>query len=137
MTSLTGFSHVVLTVQDLDRSVAFYEKALAASTVVRSRVDVYGFEVAYLAEPTSGLLIGLTQHDNATPGSFNAKVTGLDHISFAVDSRERLEAWAEHLDGQGISHNGLADQPFGTGLELKDPDGIALEFYHLVMPAGI
>ncbi len=135
MTSITGLSHVALTVSNLDRSQSWYERVLNASTLFRARVDPYGFECAYLSEPASGLLIGLTQHDDATNARhFDARTTGLDHLSFAVSERAELERWAEHLDRAGIAHNGVVDQPFGTGLELQDPDGIALEFYHLVLP---
>lgn len=137
MTSITGISHVSLTVSDLDRSQAWYERVLHASTMFRARVDVYGFECAYLAEPSSGIVIGLTQHDDATNArTFDAKTTGLDHLSLAVSERAELETWAAHLEATGVAHNGVVDQPFGTGLEFKDPDGIALEFYHFVMPSA-
>ncbi len=139
MPRITGTSHVDLTVSDLDRSVAFYEKALGAAPLMRARVEEQKFEVAYLAEPQSGMIVGLVQHDERPAAKFDPHVAGLDHLSFAVADKEELHAWAAHLDGAGIAHNGYSDQPpIGAGLNFYDPDGIALEFYWIspqVIPA--
>src|SRR4051794_11372904 len=104
MPALTGVSHVVLTVSDLDRSIPWYESVLGAGTLFRGRSAEGGFEVAYLAEP-SGILLGLTRHD-ASDGTFSPRTNGLDHLSFAVADRAQLEQWAEHLDRNGVAHNG-------------------------------
>jgi len=139
MPKLTGTSHVDLTVSDLDRSVAFYEKALAMTQLMRARIEQEKFEVCYLAEPQTGMILGLVKHDAARPGGFDPRVTGLDHLSFAVDDPAELHAWAAHLDSLGIEHHGYSDQPpIGAGLNFADPDGIALEFYWIspgVIPA--
>ena len=130
MPRITGTSHVDLTVSDLDRSVAFYQKALGVAPLMRARVEDQKFEVAYLAEPQSGMIVGLVQHDERPAAKFDPRVAGLDHLSFAVADREELHAWTAHLDAAGIAHNGYSDQPpIGAGLNFYDPDGIALEFY--------
>lgn len=139
MPKLTGISHVDLTVSDLDRSVAFYQRLLGVAQLFRGRNEAERFEVAYLAEPSTATIIGLVRHDEARNASFEPRVTGLDHLSFAVAERGDLESWAAHLSSHGIDHSGLTDQPpFGTGLNFNDPDGIALEFYYLapnIVPA--
>jgi catechol-2,3-dioxygenase len=139
MPRITGTSHVDLTVSDLDRSVAFYGKALGVAPLMRARVEAEKFEVVYLAEPQSGMILGLVQHDVRPAEKFDPRVAGLDHLSFAVADKEDLHAWASHLDAAGIAHDGYSDQPpIGAGLNFQDPDGIALEFYWIspqVIPA--
>ena len=137
MPKLTGTSHVDLTVSDLERSVAFYQQTLGVAQLFRGRNDAEKFDVAYLAEPNTGMIIGLVRHDASKPGKFNPRVTGLDHLSFGVDRPEELHAWAAHLDSVGVAHNGYSDQPpIGAGLNFYDPDGIALEFYY-ISPSAI
>jgi catechol-2,3-dioxygenase len=139
MATLAGTSHVDLSVSNLDQSIAFYEKTLGLATLARVRNEEESFEAAYLAEPKTRMIIGLVQHDAAKTVPFDPRVTGLDHLSFAVADRDELKDWAGHLDSIAVSHGGVTDQPpFGAGLNFLDPDGIALEFYWIspeVMPA--
>jgi len=132
MPKLTGTSHVDLTVTDLDRSIAFYQQVLGLAQLARLRSEENHFEVAYLAEPASRVILGLVEHDAGSTAGFDPRVTGLDHLSFAVAERADLQDWAAHLDTRGIANSGVTDQPpFGAGLNFEDPDGIALEFYYL------
>jgi len=48
-----------------------------------------------------------------------------------VSDRAELEAWQARLDELGIEHDAIDDQGFAVALNLRDPDGIALEFYFL------
>ena len=138
MPRITGTSHIDLTVSNLDRSIDFYTRLLSMTQLARMRVEENSFEVAYLADGT-GMILGLVQHDSGNSAPFSPRVTGLDHLSFAVAAPGDLHAWAKELDTQGISHTGVTDQaPIGSGLNFEDPDGIALEFYYInpsVVPA--
>jgi catechol 2,3-dioxygenase-like lactoylglutathione lyase family enzyme len=57
--------------------------------------------------------------------------TGLDHLSFAVADDAALNAWSRYLDEIGIAHDPIDDGDAVVSMTLKDPDGIALEFYLL------
>ena len=59
---------------------------------------------------------------------FDSEHTGLDHVSFAVNSREDLER-AAALDNTGIGHGevrDLADAGIAI-LPFQDPDDISVE----------
>ena len=67
--------------------------------------------------------------------SFDPDRTGLDHVSFAVDSRAELERAATALSGAGIEHGeviDLADAGIAI-LSFQDPDDINIE---LTAPLG-
>lgn len=42
---------------------------------------------------------------------------------------DELDRWIEHLDALGIDRSPPLDEPYGTGVAFKDPDGIALELF--------
>ena len=52
---------------------------------------------------------------------------GLDHVAFAVPDGASLRAWAEHLTEVGIDHAGVVLEGGHPSLQLRDPDGIAIE----------
>lgn len=135
---ITGYSHVRLTVTDIARSRAFYD-------------EVFGFDVAFevpadadaatreklwfvfdgVIYQVPGGLLGL--RPSAPAGDrFDENRTGLDHLSFGVDSRSDLDAVAAKLDALGVAHEPVKDIGMGFLLEFRDPDGIALE---LMAPA--
>src|SRR3954468_5974785 len=128
--------HVRLTVTDVARSRAFY-------------TELFGFQVA-LEEPpaddpgglvadalqdgvvliTAGVMIGLRPVDAAhADDRFDPYRVGLDHLSFAVDSRSDLDAAVKVYDERGIEHGPIREVP-AMGLAFLaafDPDGIAVE----------
>jgi glyoxylase I family protein len=113
---VTGVSHLVLKVSDLDASVAWYRDALGLEEYRR---EPTGRFVGMRA--TNGLQVGLFtggQRDNSG---------ALDHIAFTVSDLDTLAAWAEHLDSLGIAHEGIKPNPFGHSIDLFDPDGNNLE----------
>ena len=128
----SGFSHIGLTVTDLDRSKQWYADALGWQALMEGTDDNginFGFGV--LSGGTVG--VGLRQHPGADHGSFSPERTGLDHISFAVSSRAELQELEHQLGAQGITFSPIVDAPYGAVLSFKDPDGIALEAF---APAG-
>ncbi|SNS19804.1 VOC family protein [Rhodococcoides kyotonense] len=130
----TDFHHVRVTVSDIDVSRKFYD-------------DVFGFDVAFEWDPNAdeetkkslaflfggviyqfgGGMFGLRP---VAPGQdrFDEDRTGLDHLSFAVETHQDLLDAVTTLDDLGIEHEPI--KPIGSGLaivEFRDPDNIALE----------
>ena len=58
----------------------------------------------------------------------------LDHLAFAFPDGMSLEAWAHHLADIGIVHPGVVLENGNPSLQLRDPDGIAIE---LVAPGTV
>lgn len=131
MPTLTGLSHIDLTVSDLDRADAWYTNLFGLAKVLEGEDPERGFKVRYYTEPTSQLVLGLVEHSNSRVTPFDPRVAGLDHLSFGVRDRDELSAWKAKLDKLGIANDGISEQGVGAGLNFVDPDGIALEFYVL------
>jgi catechol 2,3-dioxygenase-like lactoylglutathione lyase family enzyme len=86
-----------------------------------------------LAHADSGLIIGLREYPGRDDGAFSEFRTGLDHIAFAVSSRDELETWQDVLAEKGIPFSPIAESPIGTLVVLRDPDNIQLELW---LPPG-
>jgi glyoxylase I family protein len=131
----SGFAHVRLTVTDIERSKAFYDQlfgwpvavdasASAGEPGVRESAEKFYGGVVY--QTPQGTLFGLRPVGSTT---FDSEHTGLDHVSFAVNSRADLERAAAALDGAGITHGEVRDLD-GAGiaiLSFQDPDDINVE----------
>ncbi|GAA4395723.1 VOC family protein [Tsukamurella soli] len=129
----SAYAHVRLTVTDIARSRAFYD-------------DVFGLPVALELPPDAdeatrqrlGFLFGgvIYRLGNSLLGlrpvgtdGFDENRTGLDHVSFAVDSRAVLDDAAAMLDERKIAHGGVREIGAGYVVEFRDPDNIALELF--------
>lgn len=119
--------HVVLYVQDIERSAAFYR-------------DVLGFRQVVGPEPTRPIAMfssGRTHHElllievgkDAAPIPKGRRV-GLYHIGFKVgDSDEELAEMRDRLEEAGARILGGSDHTMTHSLYLLDPDGNELEVY--------
>jgi len=116
---LTGLSHVQLRVSDVAVSAEWYCAALGLESF---RSDPGTGYVALRHRP-SGVVVVLTASSAAAaPGA-----GPLDHLAFAVPDAAALEAWADHLTGLGIDHPGVVPEGGNPSLQLRDPDGTAVE----------
>lgn len=141
LVSSSGFSHVRLTVTDIDRSKAFYDQVFGwpAAVDASGSADEPGvkesperFYGGTVYQTPQGTLFGLRPVGSAT---FDSEHTGLDHVSFAVASRSDLEAAAAALGEAGIEHgeiNHLTEAGIAI-LSFQDPDDINIE---LTAPLG-
>ena len=117
---VTGFSHLQLNVRELATSQAWFETVLGMEAFVE--LD----DTVALKHSPSRLVLVLSQRavgEGSSP---------LDHLAFAVPDGDTLEAWARELTVLGIAHDGVVLELGKPSLQLRDPDGNAIE---LVAPA--
>src|ERR1700682_5279567 len=120
--TITGFRHAGLTVTDLNRSVAWYADVLGFKELFR---ETRGQRTAVImGMPTTSLVLGLNHSADGTNDAFTPFRTGLDHLCFAVASREEVNAWATRLDEHGVAHSGGVGMETSPILNFKDHDGI-------------
>ena len=124
--------HLGFTVRDVDVSAAWY-------------VDVLGFHRAgeytspggtrrkvFLRHDRLRARLGLTQHQDGSREAFDETRPGLDHLAFAVSSREELDSWAQHFSRAGTAFSPVASAnsiPGAAVLVFRDPDNIQLELF--------
>ncbi|GII86641.1 glyoxalase [Sphaerisporangium siamense] len=125
-------NHAVLYVRDVERSVAFYERALGFRVVM-------GFPgAAFLQAPgsTNDHDLGLFQlGKGAGPSQAGSATVGLYHLAWEVDTLEDLEQTAVRLREMGALV-GASDHSTTKALYAKDPDGLEFEVSWLV-PASL
>ncbi len=132
MSTITGVSHIDLTVSDLARSAEWYSELLGLTRILEGRNDEHQFASCYLLHPPSLLVFGLVQHDEPSdrPGDrFDERRIGLDHLSLNVPSRQDLDVWQQRLAERRIEHSPIAEGEMWDVLVARDPDGIQLEFF--------
>jgi catechol 2,3-dioxygenase-like lactoylglutathione lyase family enzyme len=126
MPEFPALAHVAVTVSDLDRSRQWYSALFGSTPVLDEDTGPWHHAVWLLG----GTLFGI--HLHASPSSsepFDELRPGLDHAAFGCANRAELEQWQAHLDSLGVTHGGIVDAPYGSGLSFRDPDNIALEFF--------
>ena len=115
----TTVGSVHLTVSDLERSLAYYERAI-------------GLDVLDRADGRASLgaggreLLGLVEERGAAavPGS-----TGLYHFALRVPERVDLARWLAHAGRDRVPLVGLSDHFVSEALYLSDPDRHGIEIY--------
>lgn len=122
--NITGFRHAGLTVTDLDRSAAWYARVFGFKELFREAAGQR--TAAILGLPGTSLLLGLVHFADGANDTFSPFRTGLDHLCFAVASREEVNGWASKLDELGVSNSGVVEMKTSPIVNFKDPDGIAL-----------
>ena len=127
MAEFPGITHVALTVNDLGRSVPWYETLFDAKPVLDEDTGPFR-HVAWLVGAQT--LVSLHQFpDLVSTEPFNERRIGLDHLAFACATRAELVEWEARLNDMGIANGGIVDASYGSGLSFRDPDNIALEFF--------
>jgi catechol-2,3-dioxygenase len=123
---MPAIGHVAVTVTDLAVSEAWYTKVFGVSPVLDEDTGPF----RHIVYSIGGTLFGLHGFPHlSSTARFDERRPGLDHISFACESRDELEQWAQRLNELGIAHGGIVDAHYGSGLSFRDPDNIALELF--------
>jgi glyoxylase I family protein len=127
--ALRRFTHLSLSVRDLDVSLDFYHGVLGLP-VFRQPYEGEVFDGREAMLLVGGVALCLQQH-RANPGDpFDPRRSGLDHFAFAVDDLKQLQAWAATLTARGIQHSNVKPLPgYGYFIELRDPDSILIELH--------
>jgi catechol 2,3-dioxygenase len=112
---------VSLTVSDLDRSRAFYERAV-------------GLRACELADGALALGTGdgrtlVELHGDPAAPVPRARATGLYHLAILVPTRRDLAAAFARLIHAGGPLHGASDHLVSEALYLSDPDGNGIEIY--------
>lgn len=132
MPQFSGVSHVELTVRDADQSANWYARVLCMQllgTFPDLATPGVAARVVQVRHPATGMTFGLIQHEFGESAEFSELRVGLDHLALAVDSRDELVQWLDHLDRCAVPHSGITDMPYGSVIVLRDPDNIQLELF--------
>ena len=119
---VSKFLHTRMRVDDLDETVAFYEKVFGLE-VSRRHESPRGSKLVFLAVPNSEEEIEITYF----PGSGSVQVQeDLMHLAFEVES---MEAFAQHLQQIGYSFSdGPTKSSSGSVFAFVDaPEGYEVE----------
>lgn len=124
--AIKGFHHATLTVTDINRSRDFY-------------TGILGFNLIAELSPTrlvvgnENLILAISEppEPSMAPDDdrFDENRVGLDHMSFAVESRAEMERAKQLLTEAGVYCGEVKElAPFGFAvLAFRDPDNIQLE----------
>ncbi|KAA8883934.1 VOC family protein [Nocardia colli] len=129
--SVESIAHLRLTVCDIDRSRAFYEKVFGWPVALEIPADADEETRQRLAFLHGGVIYqmkhGLIGLRPAGSDPFDENNVGLDHLAFSLGSLAELETAAAHLDACEVKHEDIKDIGVSYILEFRDPDNIALE----------
>jgi catechol 2,3-dioxygenase-like lactoylglutathione lyase family enzyme len=137
---VNALHHVLIRVQDPERSRRFYEDVLLLPFM---EIPV-GADISSIWEgrPGSGTLlatqVGSTFVMLAPPlegadpeDRFDELRIGVDHLAFGVDSRDDLRALLERLTEAGVATAGIEDDSVlgNQFVGFRDPDNVQWEFW--------
>jgi glyoxylase I family protein len=129
MPTLSGASHLALTVRDMDASAAWYQRVLGLQELRRYGAEEAGSPRVLLLDPSSFLVLGLCQPADGSADAFDHRRTGLDHLAFKVADQDELDRWIVHLDELGVAHSPVRVLDLGRFVSFEDPDGIQFELW--------
>jgi catechol 2,3-dioxygenase-like lactoylglutathione lyase family enzyme len=121
MIKTLGLTHLALAVRDLDRAIAFYQRAFGARILFRSDAKVE------VSTGGSNDVISLELSDSAAIGSGG----GIGHFGFRLARPEDIAGAATEIEAAGgvmVSEGEFA--PGEPYLFARDPDGYTIEIWY-------
>jgi glyoxylase I family protein len=106
MSDIRGYTHVSLSVSNLDRSSSFYSKVLGLPVLVEV-LEGTAFDGREQIFRVGRSALCLQEHRDNLGSDFEPSRTGLDHLSLEVPTIESLHAWGERLTATGVEHSGV------------------------------
>jgi catechol 2,3-dioxygenase-like lactoylglutathione lyase family enzyme len=127
---LDRITQVKLPVSDLARSVSWYRRLLDLRLWAEFVEDgvVRG---AGLIDPQGRFNIALREREVCAG---HPDLTGFDILAFVPASRSVLDDMVARCARLGVAHHGIRPTPAGPRLDIPDPDGTVLRFYHFTEP---
>ena len=122
---LAGIHHLKLPVADLATSQEWF-------------MQVFGFRPTMEFPDRDGVVrgvagdvagLGATQLALREDPDVARGCAGFAPVSFGVDDRDDLQAWAEHLDRLDIAHSPIIEATDGWLLVLAEPGGLEVHLY--------
>ncbi len=131
MTKAKRLLHTRYRVNDLERTVKFYEQVLGLEEVQRHK-SPRGSELVFLKAPKSEELIELCCYPASGPVQVQPDLT---HVAFEVDS---LQDFGAHLAKLGMKYSdGPHMKPDGGGIAFIDaPEGYEIELIQMSKTGG-
>lgn len=126
MPEIAGFSHLSLSVRDVETSARFYCDTFGFAPLERLDNDRW-LEVV-LIHPT-GVVMSIQQHVGNDGSRFDEVRTGLDHFALRTSTREELVAWVDELRRRGVTTSEVKDAHYGSVVTVRDPDDIQVELF--------
>ncbi|KXT78384.1 lactoylglutathione lyase [Streptococcus sp. DD13] len=115
--------HACLRVENLEASIAFYEKAFGFKETRRKEYPEHRFSLVYMALPGESFEIELTYNDGHGPYTIG---DGFSHLALSSDDLEGDHAKHKALGYPTTDISGLPGNP-GHYYFVTDPDGYRME----------
>ncbi|MFJ7933923.1 VOC family protein [Sporosarcina sp. NPDC096371] len=116
----TYVGHVNIKVQDLDRSLMFYQEVLGFQILEQTK------NAAKLTTDGKTSVLSIEQPENVVPKQ--GKTTGLYHFALLLPKRSDLAEIVHHFTEIGFRY-GSSDHLVSEALYISDPDGNGIEIY--------
>jgi catechol 2,3-dioxygenase-like lactoylglutathione lyase family enzyme len=130
--ALDRIAQVKLPVTEVARSVAWYRELLDLRLWAEFVEDGV-LRGAGLIDAEQRFAVALRDRSRCAS---SPTLAGFDVVAFLPGSEAVLHELVERCERMGTWHGGIRRNPGGTYLDVPDPDGTVLRFYHFTAPTA-